>query len=98
MEQLHARHAVLAPTHPGHAVLAAPALWDSLVDLSPSSARDTDPTTLTLALEPLVHSYRPAKGPRALVVVARQASKADLAAVDLVSPSPSSSRSLCSST
>ncbi|GAA5940270.1 hypothetical protein JCM3775_004416 [Rhodotorula graminis] len=83
MEQLHARHAVLAPAHHGHAVLAAPALWDALVDLSPSSARDPDPTSLTLALEPLVHSYTPAKAPRALVVVARQASKADLAAVDL---------------
>ncbi|GAA5839198.1 hypothetical protein JCM9279_002624 [Rhodotorula babjevae] len=82
MEQLHARHAVLPPAHHGHAVLAAPALWDSLVDLSPS-ARDSDPATLTLALEPLVHTYRPAKGPRALVVVARQATQADLAAADL---------------
>ncbi|GAA5891486.1 hypothetical protein JCM8208_007299 [Rhodotorula glutinis] len=83
MEQLHARHAVLPPAHPGHAVLAAPALWDALVDLSPSSALDSSPTTLTVALEPLVHSYTPAKGPRALVVVARQATKADLASSDL---------------
>ncbi|KPV72060.1 uncharacterized protein RHOBADRAFT_39809 [Rhodotorula graminis WP1] len=94
MEQLHARHAVLAPAHHGHAVLAAPALWDALVDLSPSSARDPDPTSLTLALEPLVHSYTPAKAPRALVVVARQASKADLAAVDLVRPGSFSPHSL----
>ncbi|GAA6055837.1 hypothetical protein JCM3770_004784 [Rhodotorula araucariae] len=92
MERLAAHYAPQPSSHDGHFVLAAPALWDALVD----RVAGAPPAALTLAVEPRFHSRAHARHPPALVVNARQASKHDLAAAGVVRPLPFCFPSACS--